>query len=107
MAKICRWRFSDALGQHWRFGDTVGRNYHYPSAQKSVINVSINKFANFGALCKTQIKLLNQRDPMDINQTPVDPANLGLTCPRRHDKIAKLAAKYLKITGWQVVGDDT
>ena len=43
---------------------------------------------------------------MDINQTPVDPSQFGSNVPRRHDpKIAKLAAKYLKITGWQVVGD--
>ena len=39
MAKICRWRFSDTLGQHWRFGDTVGRNYHYPATQKFVITL--------------------------------------------------------------------
>ena len=39
MAKICRWRFFNALGQHWRFGDTVGRNYHYPAAQKFVITL--------------------------------------------------------------------
>ena len=43
---------------------------------------------------------------MDINQTPVDPSQFGSNVPRRHDpKIAKLAAKYLQITGWQVVGD--
>ena len=43
---------------------------------------------------------------MDINQTPVDPRQFGSNVPRRHDpKIAKLAAKYLQITGWQVVGD--
>lgn len=43
---------------------------------------------------------------MDINQMPVDPSQFGSNVPRRHDpKIAKLAAKYLQITGWQVVGD--
>ena len=43
---------------------------------------------------------------MDINQTPVDPSQFGSNVPRRHDpKIAKLAAKYLQLTGWQVVGD--
>ena len=43
---------------------------------------------------------------MNINQTSVDPSQFGSNVPRRHDpKIAKLAAKYLQITGWQVVGE--
>ena len=43
---------------------------------------------------------------MDINQTPVDPSQFGSNVPRRHDpKIAKLAAKYLRMRGWQLVGE--
>ena len=43
---------------------------------------------------------------MDINQTPVDPSQFGSNVPRRQDpKIAKLAAKYLKMRGWQLVGE--
>ena len=39
MAKICRWRFSDTLGQRWRFGNIVGRKYYHSAAQNFVINV--------------------------------------------------------------------
>ena len=43
---------------------------------------------------------------MDINQTPLDPSQFGSNVPRRHDpNIAKLAAKYLKMRGWQLVGE--
>lgn len=43
---------------------------------------------------------------MDINQTPLDPNQFGSNVPRRDDpNIAKLAAKYLKMRGWQLVGE--
>jgi len=43
---------------------------------------------------------------MDINQTPLDPSQFGSNVPRRHDpNIAKIAAKYLKMRGWQLVGE--
>ena len=43
---------------------------------------------------------------MDINQTPLDPSQFGSNVPRRDDpNIAKLAAKYLKMRGWQLVGE--
>lgn len=43
---------------------------------------------------------------MDINQTPLEPSQFGSNVPRRDDpNIAKLAAKYLKMRGWQLVGE--
>ena len=43
---------------------------------------------------------------MDINQTPLDPSQFGSNVPCRDDpNIAKLAAKYLKMRGWQLVGE--
>ena len=43
---------------------------------------------------------------MDINKTPLDPSQFGPNVPRRDDpNIAKLAAKYLKMRGWQLVGE--
>ena len=43
---------------------------------------------------------------MDINQTPLDPSQFGSNVPRRDDpNIAKLAAKYLRMRGWQLVGE--
>ena len=44
---------------------------------------------------------------MDMNQLPpLDPSQFGPNVPRRHDpKIAKLANKYLEMSGWQIVGE--
>jgi 1-acyl-sn-glycerol-3-phosphate acyltransferase len=44
---------------------------------------------------------------VDMNQLPpLDPSQFGPNVPRRHDpKIAKLANKYLEMSGWQIVGE--
>lgn len=44
---------------------------------------------------------------MDTNHlAPLDPSQFGENVPRRNDpKIARLANKYLEMSGWQIVGE--